>query len=129
MTPDDVKNIKFPKSRFGGYDMSAVDDFLVDVEKEVAASQSEIQTLRRKMKILVDEIERLRKEINKPHSQQIPNGDEIEYLKSLFDKRENYRGQHEKKAQWVCPYCETINEGINTSCVGCGKEKSRGVEE
>jgi hypothetical protein len=44
--------------------MSAVDDFLVNVEKEIVASQSETQTLRRKMKIHVDEIERLRNEIN-----------------------------------------------------------------
>lgn len=60
------------------------------------------------MKIFVDEIERLRNEINKTHSQHITNGDETEHLKRLFDKRDNQRGQHEKNAQRVCPYRETI---------------------
>ena len=97
--------------------MAAVDDVLVIVEKGMVASKSEIQTLRRKIKILVDEIERLRNEINKSHFQQIPNGDEIEDLKRLFNKRDNYCGQREKKLNGFVYIVRQSQQGCNSGYI------------
>ena len=75
ITPQDIKEKTFEKAVFGGYDMSSVDTYLEDLakgyqslynevntqKKELTAHQNEVETLKSKMKVLVDKIEEYRR--------------------------------------------------------------------
>ena len=75
ITPQDIKEKTFEKAVFGGYDMSSVDTYLEDLakgyqslynevntqKKELTAHQKEVETLKSKMKVLVDKIEEYRR--------------------------------------------------------------------
>ena len=60
ITAQDIREKTFEKARFNGYDMASVDDFLDELAEELEASQKETAILKSKMKVCVDEIERLR---------------------------------------------------------------------
>lgn len=60
MTAQDIREKTFEKSRVGGYDMAAVDDFLEEVADEITSAQKENAVLKSKMKVLVDKIEEYR---------------------------------------------------------------------
>ena len=60
ITAQDIREKTFEKSKFGGYDMPEVDDFLEALADDVAAAQKENATLKSKMKVLVDKIEEYR---------------------------------------------------------------------
>ena len=60
ITPQDIREKTFEKAVFGGYDMSAVDDFLEEAASDLALLQKENATLRGKMKVLVKKIEEYR---------------------------------------------------------------------
>lgn len=61
ITAQDIREKTFEKSTFGGYAMNEVDDFLDELASDLAASQKESDTLRAKMKVLVNKIEEYRK--------------------------------------------------------------------
>ena len=60
ITAQDIREKTFEKSRIGGYDMAAVDDFLEVLADDITASQKENAVLKSKMKVLVDKIEEYR---------------------------------------------------------------------
>lgn len=60
MTVQEIQEIGFEKAVFGGYDMKSVDVFLEKVAEEFASIQKENETLKAKMKVLVDKIEEYR---------------------------------------------------------------------
>ena len=60
ITAQDIREKTFEKSRFGGYDMTSVDDFLEELADDITASQKENAVLKSKMKVLVDKIEEYR---------------------------------------------------------------------
>ena len=60
MTPQDIREKTFEKAMFGGYDMSAVQNYQEEVATELANAQKEIAVLKGKMKVLVDKIEEYR---------------------------------------------------------------------
>ena len=60
ITAQDIREKTFEKSRFGGYDMASVDDFLEELADDITASQKENAVLKSKMKVLVDKIEEYR---------------------------------------------------------------------
>ena len=64
ITAQDVREKTFEKSKFGGYDMAEVDEFLEQIADDLTASQKETAVLKSKMKILVDKIEEYRSNEN-----------------------------------------------------------------
>ena len=60
ITAQDIREKTFEKSKFSGYDMASVDDFLEELADDVTASQKENAVLKSKMKVLVDKIEEYR---------------------------------------------------------------------
>ena len=60
ITAQDIRDKGFEKSRIGGYDMAAVDEFLEEIADDITASQKENAVLKSKMKVLVDKIEEYR---------------------------------------------------------------------
>lgn len=60
MTAQDIREKTFEKSKFGGYDMEEVDNFLEEIADGLTASQKETAVLKSKMKVLVDKIEEYR---------------------------------------------------------------------
>lgn len=60
ITAQDIREKTFEKSRFNGYAMDEVDDFLDELANDLAASQKETSVLKGKMKVLVDKIEEYR---------------------------------------------------------------------
>lgn len=60
ITAQDVREKTFEKSKFGGYDMAEVDEFLEEIANELTSSQKEIGVLKGKMKVLVSKIEEYR---------------------------------------------------------------------
>ena len=60
MTPNEIREMKFEKSVFSGYDMGPVDDYLEKIAVEIEAMQKELTTTKAKMKVLVDKIEEYR---------------------------------------------------------------------
>ena len=60
ITPQDIRTKGFETVLFKGYDVGAVDDYMETLANEVSAMQTEIMTLKTKMKILVDKIEEYR---------------------------------------------------------------------
>lgn len=60
LTPQNFREKTFEKAIFGGYDMSAVDDFLDEAANDYAAIAKENMVLKSKMKVLVEKIEEYR---------------------------------------------------------------------
>ena len=60
ITPQDIREKTFEKAVFGGYDMGAVDDFLEECASDLTLLQKENATLKNKMKMLVEEIDKHR---------------------------------------------------------------------
>ena len=60
ITAQDIREKSFEKSKFSGYDMASVDDFLEELADDITASQKENAVLKSKMKVLVDKIEEYR---------------------------------------------------------------------
>ena len=56
ITAQDIRGRTFEKAVFGGYDMTAVDDFLSEVANDLTLLQKENAVLKSKMKVLVDKI-------------------------------------------------------------------------
>jgi cell division initiation protein len=57
LTPQEISKTEFVKAVFGGYDMSAVDDFLEKLTADYAALYKENAILKSKIKVLVEKIE------------------------------------------------------------------------
>ena len=60
ITAQDIREKTFEKSKFAGYDMASVDDFLEELAEDFTAAQKENAVLKSKMKVLVDKIEEYR---------------------------------------------------------------------
>ncbi len=60
LTPQDIQTKEFPKAVFGGYDMTAVDDFLEELEADYTALYKDNAVLKGKLKVLVDKVEEYR---------------------------------------------------------------------
>ena len=60
LTPQDIKDRKLVKAVFGGYDMQTVEDFLEEINKDYQSLYKENQTLKGKLKVLVDKIDEYR---------------------------------------------------------------------
>ena len=60
ITAQDIREKGFEKSRLGGYDMAAVDQFMETVAVEMDTRVKEISTLKSKMKILANKVEEYR---------------------------------------------------------------------
>ena len=60
LTPQDVSGKEFVKAVFGGYDMSAVDDFLETLTEDYTALYKENAILKSKIKVLVEKVEEYR---------------------------------------------------------------------
>ena len=61
LTPQEISGKEFVKAVFGGYDMSAVDDFLETLTADYAALYKENAILKSKIKVLVEKVEEYRK--------------------------------------------------------------------
>lgn len=60
LSPQDIQTKEFPKAVFGGYDMTAVDDFLEELEADYTALYKDNAVLKGKLKVLVDKVEEYR---------------------------------------------------------------------
>ena len=60
LTPQEVSSRAFPKAALGGYNMSAVDEFLDELTDDYAALYKENAALKAKMKVLVEKVEEYR---------------------------------------------------------------------
>ncbi|MGM9522439.1 MAG: DivIVA domain-containing protein [Oscillospiraceae bacterium] len=60
LTPQDIQAKEFAKAVFGGYDMSAVDDFLEEVTENYTSLYKENAILKGKLKVLVEKVEEYR---------------------------------------------------------------------
>ena len=60
-TPQQIDQISFSKSRFGGYDMQQVDEFLEPLTEDYVALYKENALLKSKMRVLVGKLEEYRK--------------------------------------------------------------------
>ena len=59
-TPQEVSEKVFPKASFGGYSMSAVDEFLDTLTEDYTALYKENATLKAKLKVLAEKVEEYR---------------------------------------------------------------------
>lgn len=57
LTPQEVSSHAFPKAVMGGYNMSAVDEFLDEVTDDYTSLYKENATLKAKLKVLVEKVE------------------------------------------------------------------------
>lgn len=60
LSPQEIAGKEFVKAVFGGYDMSAVDDFLETVNADYSALYKENAILKSKIKVLVEKVEEYR---------------------------------------------------------------------
>ncbi len=60
LTPQEIQEKKFEKARFGGYDMTQIDDFLDLILADYTSLYKENATLKGKMRVLVEKIEEYR---------------------------------------------------------------------
>lgn len=60
LTPQDIQSKEFAKAVFGGYDMSAVDDFLEELAENYTTLYKENAILKGKIKVLVEKVEEYR---------------------------------------------------------------------
>lgn len=63
-TPQQLESITFDKVRFGGYDMQSVDELLEPLVADYGVLYRENSTLKSKMRILVDALEKYRQNEN-----------------------------------------------------------------
>ena len=61
-TPQEIQEQTFSKAVFGGYDMQQVDDFLEPLTDDYIALYKENDTLRAKLRVLVEKFEELRQQ-------------------------------------------------------------------
>lgn len=59
-TPQEVSDKSFPKASFGGYQMTAVDDFLDGLTEDYTTLYKENATLKAKLKVLAEKVEEYR---------------------------------------------------------------------
>ena len=59
-TPQEVSEKVFPRSSFGGYQMSAVDEFLDSLTEDYSSLYKENATLKAKLKVLAEKVEEYR---------------------------------------------------------------------
>jgi cell division initiation protein len=57
LTPQEVSSHAFPKAVMGGYNMSAVDEFLDELTDDYTALYKENAALKAKLKVLVEKVE------------------------------------------------------------------------
>ena len=57
LTPQEVSSHAFPKAVMGGYNMSAVDEFLDELTDDYSALYKENAALKAKLKVLVEKVE------------------------------------------------------------------------
>ena len=57
LTPQEVSSHAFPKAVMGGYNMSAVDEFLDELTEDYSALYKENTALKAKLKVLVEKVE------------------------------------------------------------------------
>ncbi len=62
MTPQQLDEQVFPKAVFGGYDMQAVDEFLMPLSEDYKTLYKEIAVLKSKLRILVEKLEEYRQQ-------------------------------------------------------------------
>lgn len=62
MTPQQLDEQVFPKAVFGGYDMQAVDEFLMPLSEDYKTLYKENAVLKSKLRILVEKLEEYRKQ-------------------------------------------------------------------
>ncbi len=62
LTPQQLQEISFEKVRFGGYDMSSVDDLLEPLTQDYVTLYKENSILKSKMRILVEKLEEYRRQ-------------------------------------------------------------------
>lgn len=60
LTPQDIQGKEFVKAVFGGYDMSAVDEFLEQLTQDYGSLYKENAILKSKIKVLVEKVEEYR---------------------------------------------------------------------
>lgn len=60
LTPAELKEIRFEKAVFGGYDMQGVDEFLEPLVKDYEALYNENAVLKGKLKVLVQKLQEIR---------------------------------------------------------------------
>lgn len=60
ITPQQIQEISFEKARFGGYNMSSVDEFLEPLTEDYITLYKENSVLKSKMRILVEKLEEYR---------------------------------------------------------------------
>ena len=60
LTPQDVQDKVFPRALVGGYDMTAVDDFLETMTEDYSSLFKENAILKSKLKVLVEKVEEYR---------------------------------------------------------------------
>ena len=60
LTPQDIRDQKFEKATFGGYDMALVDDFLERLYEDYSMLYKESAVLKSKLKVLVEKVEEYR---------------------------------------------------------------------
>ena len=60
LTPQDIQNQEFAKAVFGGYDMTAVDEFLEQLTADYSALYKDNMVLKGKLKVLVEKVEEYR---------------------------------------------------------------------
>ena len=61
LSATEVKQMKFEKAMFGGYDMQAVDTAFQQISADYEKMEQQNRELRSKMKVLVDKIEEYRR--------------------------------------------------------------------
>lgn len=62
ITPREIRQTTFDKAVFGGYDMAGVDDFIDLLTADYTALYNETNTLKSKMRVLVETIEEYRRQ-------------------------------------------------------------------
>ena len=62
ITPQQLDEQVFPKAVFGGYDMQAVDEFLMPLSDDYKTLYKENAVLKSKLRILVEKLEEYRKQ-------------------------------------------------------------------
>ena len=62
MTPQQLDEQVFPKAVFGGYDMQAVDEFLMPLSEDYKTLYKENAVLKSKLRILVEKLEEYRQQ-------------------------------------------------------------------
>lgn len=100
LTPQEVKDKKFEKAVFGGYEVNAIDEFLDAVTEDYTALFKENATLKSKLKVLVDKIEEYRSvddEMRK--ALLVAQKTASEYMNNAKKESENFLNQAKSEAE------------------------------